>query len=207
VLARRRFGPAGFLLFGFFGLVVMTDNRLGADGGGAIVLGVALAVLGWRLFRLRLSGFIALLGGAALAVLWLVQRGLAQSGPDHLRSAFSGGVSGLLASLGSRWPLSYLPALHAWTLVVPLLVVVTAAFVVAWRRTEVRATRDLLLALGVALVTSLLVNDSAAYELAGGVAVVGAAARFVPTSAPVRIRARVPVFRRAEPATSEAPPS
>ena len=39
----------------------MTDNRLGADGGGAIMLGVAFAVLGWRLFRLRLSGFVALL--------------------------------------------------------------------------------------------------------------------------------------------------
>ena len=171
VLARRRFGPAGFLLFGFFGLVVVTDSRLGADGGGAIVLGVAFAVLGWRLFRLRLSGLIALLAGSAFAVLWLVQRGLAQPGPDHLRSAFSGNGSGLLSSLASRWPLSYLPALHAWTLVVPLLLVLTAVFVVAWRRAAAPATRDLLLAVGVALVTSLLINDSAAYELAGGIAV------------------------------------
>lgn len=211
VLARRRFGPLGFLLFGFFGLVVMTDNRLGADGGGAIVLGVALAVLGWRLFRLRLTGFIALLAASALTVLWLVQRGLAQQGPDHLRSAFSGGASGLLASLESRWPLSYLPALHQWTLVVPLLFVLVAVFVVAWRKAQVPATRDLLLALGVALVTSVLVNDSAAYELAAGVAVVGAVARFVPSSAPVRIRTRVPVLRRlglaAEPVASESPPS
>jgi hypothetical protein len=215
VLARRRFGVAGFLLFGFFGLTVMTDSRLGADGGGAIVLGVALAVLGSRLFRLRLGGFIGLLAGAALAVLWLVQQGLAQSGPDHLRSAFDGGVSGFLASLASRWPLSYLPALQHWTLVVPLLLVLTAVFVVAWRKTDVAATRDLLLALGVALVTSLLINDSAAYELAGGIAVIGAAARFVPTSAPVRIRVRVPVrmpaFRRprlaVEPVAAESPPS
>jgi hypothetical protein len=210
VLARRRLGLLGFVLFGFFGLVVMTDNRLGADGGGAIVLGVALAVLGWRLFRLRLSGFIVLLGAAAATVLWLVQRGLAQSGPDHLRSAFSGGVSGLLASLASRWPLSYLPALHAWMLVVPLALVLAAAFVVAWRRAHAAATRDLLLALAVALVTSLLVNDSAAYELAGGIAVVGAAARFVPTSVPVRIR--IPVFLRRpglapEPVAPESPPS
>jgi hypothetical protein len=212
VLARRRFGPPGFLLFGFVGLLVMTDNRFGADGGGSIVLGVALAVLGWRLFRLRLGGFIGLLGAAAVTVLWLVQRGLAHQGPDHLRSAFSGGFGGFLASLGSRWPLSYLPALHAWTLVVPLLLVLAAAFVVAWRRTDVPATRDLLLALGVALATSLLVNDSAAYELAAGIAVIGAAARFVPTSAPARFRVRVPVLRRpaalvAEPVTSESPPT
>jgi hypothetical protein len=208
VLARRRFGPPGFLLFGLFGLVVMTDNRLGADGGGAIVLGVALAVLGWRLFRLRLSGLIALLSASALTVLWLVQRGLAEPGPDHLRSAFTDGISGLLASLASRWPLSYLPALHAWTLVAPLLLLLAAAFVVAWRRTNVPATRDLLLTLGVALVTSLLVNDSAGYELVGGIAVVGAVARFVPTSAPVRVR--VPVFlRRSQPAVVpvESPPA
>ncbi len=211
VLARRRFGPAGFLLFGVFGLVVMTDNRLGADGGGAIVLGVALAVLGWRLFRLRLGGFVALLAGSALAVLWLVQRGLSQPGPDHLRSAFSGNGLGLLSSLASRLPLSYLPALQAWTYVVPLLLVLTAAFVVAWRKAHVPATRDLLLALGVALVTSLLINDSAAYELAGGIAVIGAAARFVPTGAPAPIRLRVPAFRRTriavEPVATESPPA
>ena len=151
----------------------MTDNRLGADGGGAIVLGVALAVLGWRLFRLRLSGFIALLAGRRSRRSLARPAGLAQHGPDHLRSAFDGGVSGFFASLASRWPLSYLPALHAWTLVVPLLLVLAATFVFAWRRTEVAATRDLLLALGVALVTSLLINDSAAYELAGGIAVIG----------------------------------
>ncbi len=210
VLARRRLGPLGFLLFGFFGLVVMTDNRVGADGGGAIVLGVALAVLGWRLFRLRLTGFLTLLGGSALTVLWLVQRGLSEQGPDHLRSAFSGGFSGFLASLQSRWPLSYLPALHAWPLALPLLLVVVASFVVAWRKAEVPATRDLLLALGVALVTSLAVNDSAAYELAAGIAVVGAAARFVPTAAPVRFRVPVPAWlrvRRTQPVPSEAPPS
>ncbi len=211
VIARRRFGLLGFALFGIFGLVVMTDNRIGSDGGGAIVLGVALAVLGARLFRLNVTGFLTLLASAAVTVLWVVSRGLAQAGPDHLRSAFSNNGAGLIASLESRWSLSYLPALHAWTLVLPLLLVLAATFAVVWRRAEQRATRDLLLALGVALVTSLLVNDSAAYELAGGIAVVGAAARFVPTSAPVRLRVRVPVFRRAaletEAVPAESPPS
>jgi hypothetical protein len=195
-LARRRFGILGFVVFGVFGLVVMTDNRLGADGGGAIALGVALAVLGTRLFRLGVRGFVGLLASAACAVLWIVSRGLAQPGPNHLRSAFADHGAGLLSSLESRVPLSYLPALHAWELVVPLLVVLGVAFGLAWRAASQRSTRDVLLAFGVAIVTSLLVNDSAAYELTGGIAVVGAFARFAPAPAPQRARVLAPAIAR-----------
>ena len=48
----------------------------------------------------------------------------------------------------------------------------------------------------VAIVTSLLVNDSAAYELAAGIAVVGAFARFAPAPAPARARVVVPALGR-----------
>jgi hypothetical protein len=204
-LARRRFGLVGFVLFGCFGLVVMTDNRFGADGGGAIVLGVALAVLGTRLFRLGVRGFVALLASAAFAVLWIVSRGLAEPGPNHLRSAFAHGGGGLLASLESRVPLSYVPALHAWQLVVPLLLALAGSFVVAWRAARQQSTRDVLLALGVAIVTSLLINDSASYELAAGIAVVGAFARFAPAPAPAPALTRV--LARATKLEPEAVPS
>jgi hypothetical protein len=195
-LARRRFGILGFVLFGVFGLVVMTDNRLGADGGGAIALGVALAVLGTRLFKLGVRGFIGLLASAAFAVLWIVSQGLAQPGPNHLRSAFTGHGAGLVSSLGSRVQLSYLPALHAWQMVVPLLFVLGVAFAFAWRFAREQSTRDLLLTFGVAIVTSLLVNDSAAYELTAGIAVVGALARFAPAPAPARARVLSPAIAR-----------
>jgi hypothetical protein len=195
-LARRRFGVLGFVVFGVFGLVVMTDNRLGADGGGAIALGIALAVLGTRLFKLGVKGFVGLLASAAFAVLWIVSRGLAQPGPNHLRSAFSDHGTGLLSSLQSRLPLSYLPALHAWQMVVPLLFVLAAAFALAWRFARQQSTRDILLAFGVAIVTSLLVNDSAAYELTAGIAVVGALARFAPAPAPARVPVLVPAIVR-----------
>jgi hypothetical protein len=195
-LARRRFGILGFVVFGFFGLVVMTDNRLGADGGGAIALGVALAVLGTRLFKLGARGFVGLLASAALAVLWIVSRGLAHPGPNHLRSAFADHGAGLLSSLESRVPLSYLPALHAWQMVVPLFFVLVVAFALAWRFARQQSTRDLLLAFGVATVTSLLVNDSAAYELTAGIAVVGALARFAPAPAPARARVLAPTIAR-----------
>jgi hypothetical protein len=215
-LARRRFGIVGFVLFGFFGLVVMTDNRIGADGGGAIALGIALAVLGTRLFKLGARGFVGLLASAALAVLWIVSRGLAQPGPNHLRSAFADHGAGLFSSLESRVPLSYLPALHAWQMVVPLLFVLAVAFSVAWRFARQRSTRDVLLAFGVAIATSLLVNDSAAYEITAGIAVVGAFARFAPAPAPARAHVLAPVIARVlsrakpepepVPVPSESPP-
>ncbi|HEY2218543.1 MAG TPA: hypothetical protein VGH35_04335 [Gaiellaceae bacterium] len=210
LLARRRFGVLGFVLFGVFGLVVMTDNRIGADGGGAIVLGIALAALGARLFRLGWKGFVGLLASAAVAVLWIVSQGLSQPGPNHLRSAFSDHGTGLLSSLESRVQLSYLPALHAWEMAVPLLFVLAVTFGLAWRAARQPSTRDVLLAFGVAIVTSLLINDSAAYELAGGIAVVGALARFSPAPAPAR--ARIRIFARAKlepepvPVPSESPP-
>jgi hypothetical protein len=207
LLARRRFGLLGFVLFGIFGLVVITDNRLGADGGGAIVLGLALAVLGTRLFRLGGSGFVALLASAATAVLWIVSRGLDQRGPNHLRSAFAHDGGGLLASLESRVPLSYLPALHQWQLVLPLALTLAVSFALAWRAARQESTRDLLLAFGVAIVTSLLVNDSAAYELAAGTAVVGALARFAPAPMPARVRVLAPAKLEPEPVPSESPPS
>ena len=219
-LARRRFGIVGFLVFGLFGLTVMTDNRLGADGGGAIALGIALAVLGARLFKLGAKGFVGLLASAAFAVLWIVTQGLAQRGPNHLRSAFQDHGAGLLSSLESRVPLSYLPAMHAWQIVLPLLFVLAASFWLAWRGARQQSTRDVLLAFGVAIVTSLLVNDSAAYELAGGIAVVGAIARFAPAPAPARATVFSPAIDRVlarvklrspEPvparASSKAPPS
>jgi hypothetical protein len=195
-LARRRFGILGFVVFGVFGLVVMTDNRLGADGGGAIALGIALAVLGARLFKLGARGFLGLLASAAFAVLWIVSQGLAHPGPNHLRSAFADHGAGLFSSLASRVPLSYLPALHAWQMVVPLLFVLAVAFALAWRFARQESTRDLLLAFGVAIVTSLLVNDSAAYEITAGIAVVGAFARFAPAPAPARAAVLSPAIAR-----------
>ena len=195
-LARRRFGFVGFAVFGVFGLVVMTDNRLGSDGGGAIALGIALAVLGARLFKLGVRGFVGLLASAAVAVLWIVSQGLAHPGPNHLRSAFADHGAGLVSSLESRVPLSYVPALHAWQMVVPLLFVLAVAFTLSWRFAREQSTRDVLLAFGVAIVTSLLVNDSAAYEITAGIAVVGALARFAPAPAPARAAVLVPTIAR-----------
>jgi hypothetical protein len=203
VIAARRFGVLGFSAFGALGLFMMTDNRFGSDGGGAIVLGLALAFLGARELRLGKRGFVLLLGAAAAVVLKVVSANLNAAGPDHLRSAFSSGLSGVWAVAENRWPLSYLPAIANWPVVLPLLLWFVGSFAVALFVARRRPTRDFVVTLGIATVASLLVNDSAMYELTGGVAVLGALVRFAPAPAvPFSLRSLVRV-RRLQPAPVE----
>ena len=191
-IAARRFGAIGFAAFGVLGLFLMTDNRFGSDGGGAIVLGVALAFLGARVLRVGLRGFLILLGLAAAVVLKVVSANLDTAGPDHLRSAFGNGMSGLWAVAQNRWPLSYLPALQNWTVVLPLALWFVVSFAVALYVARRRPTRDFVVTLGVATIVSLLVNDSAMYELTGAISVLGAFVRFAPAPAvPFRLRSLV----------------
>ena len=202
-ISARRFGIVGFTLFSVVSLVLMTDNRFGSDGGGAIVFGVAFAFLGARVLRLGVRGFATLLLAAAAVVLALVSFGLHAPGPNHFRSAFGHGLSGLLTVARNRVPLSYAPALHDWPLLLPLALWFAAALAFAIYRARHRATRDLVLALGLAIVTSLLVNDSAAYELVAGVAVIAALVRFTPSAEPFRVTALARLPLPAQPVPSE----
>ncbi len=183
-IASRRYGLAGFGAFALLALVLVTDNRLGSDGGGAIVFGVALAYVGARVLRLGWRGFLTLLLLDGAVVTAIIELNLRLPGPDHLRSAFAHGIPGLLSVAADRLPLAYLPALHQWPLLVPLGLMLAAAFAVAVRACE-RSSRDLVFAASLALAISLLVNDSGTYELAGGVAVIAALARFTTAVATV----------------------
>ena len=206
VLAARRFGVLGFAAFGALGLFMMTDNRFGSDGGGAIVLGVALAFLGARTLRLGMRGFLLMLAGAAALVLKVVSANLAATGPDHFRSAFGGGLSGIWAVAANRVPLSYMPAIHKWPVVLPLAIWFVLTFAVALFVAQRRPTRDFVLTLGLAIATSLLVNDSAMYEVTGGVAVLAGMFRFAPAPAvPVTVRSlvRAVLPRRAAPVVAD----
>lgn len=184
-LSRRLFGAAGFAAFALLALVTVAGNKFGSDGGGAIVLGVGFAFLGARLLRLGPRGFVTLLLAAATAVMSIVWLDLRSPGPDHLRSAFGHGLSGLAAVAANRVPLSYAPAIHAWTLVLPLAISFVVTLVIAIRVARPRVGRDVVFALGLAVGVSLLVNDSAAYVLAGGVACAAAVARFTPSYSPL----------------------
>jgi hypothetical protein len=195
MLAGRRFGIAGYAAFALLGLVLVTDNRFGSDGGGAIVLGIAFAFVWSRTRRLGMRGFVTLVLLAATTVLGVVALNLRQPGPNHLRSAFAHGLSGLLSVAENRVPLAYAPAVHNWTLVLPLLIWFVASFAIAVRYAHSRQSRDLVLGVGVAIVVSLLVNDSATYELTGGVAAAASLARFTPLPLPLRVplAARLPL--------------
>ena len=209
VIARQRLGWLGFAAFSLLGLLVMTDNRLGANGGGAIGLGLALALLGARLSQRGLLAIVGASAAAAATVLAIVQHGLASSGPNHLRSAFGHGVGGLLRVAANRVPLVYTPALHGWPLTLPLAVLLIVSGVLAFRVTRARAARDLLLALTAGLTASLLVNDATGFMLAAGIGCASAAARFTPTGTPVRWLelSQARILPRAEQTATESRPS
>jgi hypothetical protein len=204
VVARQRLGWLGFAAFSLLGLFVMTDNRLGANGGGAIGLGIGLAVLAARFSgrgRLALAGAVTV---SAAIVLAIVQHGLASPGPNHLRSAFTRGIGGFLDVAAHRVPLVYAPAVHEWPLTLPLAVLLVVSTVLAFRVTRARAARDLLVALTTGLVASLLVNDATGFMLVGGIACASAVARFTPAGARVRLPALARL--RAAAAASESQP-
>ena len=186
-LAAKRYGKTGFAAFALLALVLVTDNRLGSDGGGAVVFGVALAFIGARVLRLGWRGFLTLLlldGGVVATIIGIDLR---TPGPNHLRSAFSHGISGLVAVVADRLPLAYAPALRQWPILLPLAVFMGVAFAVAVRACENRS-RDLVLGAALAVALSLLVNDSGTYELAGGVTVIAALARFTAAVAPTLVQ-------------------
>ncbi len=86
-----------------------------------------------RLCRLSWRGILAAMGVAGIAVMALMSYDQSHTGHDHMRSAFSHGFGGLLAVARNRIPLSYLPAVHAWTYVGPFLIAFAVVAVVAVR--------------------------------------------------------------------------
>jgi hypothetical protein len=157
-LLKQRFGWPAFVLVFALSLLTIAENRLGSDGGGAIVIGVAFALLAARKVRYAIPALAA----AALVVLGLANLDAASSSPDHLRGALQGGFTGLMHVAANRVPLAYDRMIQQWWLLIPLffcLVVIA----VARRNTMVIATSG-------ALLVSLLVNDSAGPVVIGGLA-------------------------------------
>ena len=169
-LLTRRFGPFAFVGVAGLTLATIAENALGADGGGAIVVGVAFALLGVQLVGARLRYTIPALVLAALVVLAMVNIDASLSGPDHLRGALSGGFEGIANVAANRVPLAYARAVHQWWLLVPGIPFVVIA-VAAARTARERADRAVAVALLGGVAASLLVNDSAGPVMLGALAV------------------------------------
>jgi hypothetical protein len=166
-LLTERFGWLAFAPIAALSLATIAENRLGSDGGGAIVVGVAFAILAVRMAGARRRYAIPALGAAAVVVLGLANLDAASSTPDHLRGALDGGYRGLLHVAANRVPLAYDRMIEQWWLLVPAFFVVTVGIGAAWFA-RTRAERATVLAMLAALVASLLVNDSPGPVMIGG---------------------------------------
>jgi hypothetical protein len=189
-LLGERFGPVAYAGVGLLTLVTIGENRLGSDGGGAIVVGVAFAVLAagmWARSKLQVVPALALAGLVAFV---LVDIDAASSSPDHLRGALHDGFHGLVRVAANRVPLSYSRILHQWWLAfpgIPALGVGAAAI----RHARSRADAALVVSLLCALGTSLLVNDSP-----GAVAIAGLASLLALEGGLVHRGLALPIVRR-----------
>jgi hypothetical protein len=170
-LLTQRFGWTAFALVAGLALATIAENRLGSDGGGAIVLGVAYALLAVRLIGARARFALPALGLSALIVLGLANLDAASSSPDHLRGALQGGIAGLAHVAANRVPLAYERMLHQWWLLIPTAFAVSVG-VAAARSAGSRGTRAVMVALLAALAASLAVNDSPGPVMIGGLTAV-----------------------------------
>jgi hypothetical protein len=195
-----RFGWLAFVAIGGLALATIAENSLGADGGGAIVVGVAFALLAVGLIGARKRYVLPALGAAAIVVLALVNIDAAASGPDHLRGALQGGFLGLANVAANRVPLAYARMVEQWWLLIPLAAIVgVGAAVIRYGRS--RQERAVAVALLSALVASFVVNDSP-----GPVALAGLAAVLSLDGGLVHRGLAMPVLRRLAPPVADALP-
>jgi cytochrome c551/c552 len=139
-------------------LITVGWSKAGADGGGLLVFGTALAVLALRLQRRALTPRRVALAAAAVVVVALALVGLdaALGGSSHVTRAVGTGPDSLLGDLGHRLHLSWKSATEYWHRTLTFLACVAALVWMGTMRPR-RATVDALLA---ALAVSLLVNDT-----------------------------------------------
>jgi hypothetical protein len=189
-LLTRRFGWIAFTGTAMLALATIAENKLGSDGGGAIVIGVSFALLAVQLVGARRLYTLPALAVAGLVVLALVNIDAAASGPDHLRGALRGGLEGVMNVAANRVPLAYARMLEQWWLMIPGLAAVGVGLAVS-RLGRSRLERAVAVALLGGLVASLVVNDSP-----GPVAIAGLTAMLGVEGGLVHRTLALPVLRR-----------
>ncbi len=192
-LPGERFGWLAFGAVGLLALTTIAENRLGDDGGGAIVVAASFAVLAVAISSARWRVIVpALVLGVAAAVA-LLGADAASTTSDHLRGALDGGLGGLAHVAENRVPLSYDRMFEQWYLVFPAAIALAVGVAVV-RSAQSRREAAVPVALLAGLAVSVLVNDSpAAVSLAGLTALLAVEGGFLHRTVVVPVAARLGV--------------
>jgi hypothetical protein len=145
-------------------------SRVGADGGGLVVYLAGFLVLWLRLQQLPARRAALATAAAAGAALLLVGIDAATGGSSHVTKAVGGGPGTLLGDLGHRLHVSAAGVVQTWNAALLFALGVVGLVVLAC----LKPRRALLDAYLVALVVSLLVNDTPTDVMGyGGLAALG----------------------------------
>jgi len=171
ILGPALLGRLGIALAGV-SLVAVAGSRFGADGGGLLVLLAAYATLVVRMRGARLDGrrIAGIAFAAVVAGIALVGLDAALGGSSHVTHAVGDGPGAVLGDVADRLELS---ARRTFDAIGPVFAVAASLAVLVFVATR-RPRRPLTDAVLVALVVSLVVNDTP-----GDVVGFGAVAAFV----------------------------
>jgi hypothetical protein len=159
----RRLGWPAFAAIALLSFVAVAGNRFGADGGGAIVLAVAFALLAILLAGLRGRRLLVAAGTAVAVAAGLLVLDAVTGPESHVSRALDSGPSGIAADLRDRVELSWdrIAQQAGIAAVVVVCLPVLVLLVVRLVRSDAAIERRALpLAYAAALATSLVVNDS-----------------------------------------------
>ena len=178
---------------GALALVTVAGNRFGADGGGLLVLLAGYATLIAYPRRARLRAVHVALAAAGVVALGVALVGLdaALGGSSHVTESLGDGPSAVLGDVADRLEISVRRSFAGFGPAFAVLASLAVLVVVAARRPRLPVTDALL----VALLVSLLVNDTPGDVLGFGAAAAMAVRRYEETSpralptALVRLRA------------------
>ena len=201
-LLQRRFGPAAFVAVALISLVAIAGDRFGADGGGAIVLGVGYATLAVTLAGGGRRAFVAAFAAAAALVSLLVGIDAATGGSSHVTRAVRRGPASLAGDVRDRAVLSFDRAMLHWYTALLVCVALATLLLLAARLLRARVSdrdRAFPVALAAATLISLVVNDSPVeVAICGLVGFLAVSVGTLAPDAPLRstghslLRARVP---------------
>ena len=148
--------PAAVAAVAALALLTIAEDRLGADGGGAVVLGAGYAVLAASLARRPGRALAVALPVAAGLVLAFVGIDAATGASSHVTDALEDGPGGLARDLADRLELSYRRATDEWYAALAVAGAIAGIVALAVRMRVLA----LPLAFAAAIATSLVVNDS-----------------------------------------------